>query len=1352
MKPPSLRRLAAVVVVAVTVSAVVAAVSQGPAFAQPGGFGDVADDSYFSVPVTALAERGIFAGTECEAGFCPDDPIDRKTMAVWIVRVLDGVDPEAVTEAVFDDVAAGSFHARFIERMAELGVTTGCGDGSGFCPDRNVTRAQMAVFLSRAYKLPNGPDPSFGDVPGDAWYAADVARLAASGITLGCGDGTMFCPEDNVSRAQMATFLYRARTVPAPLETVDYNQINGLLSSIGALDDAEGCPESATPGSLEGRVEVIRIESGCVLIEYERLDGRTLAQARRDLASDPTVIAVDLPVAELGARQDYDYADGDPDAGRQWHLPQLDAKALWDGWPAGARVTVAVIDSGVDATHGDLDDNVVDAGNECHRRDLSSHGTHVAGIAAAESGNGIAVAGIAPQARILPIKVPLTDAPPDGECAQEVWTLPQALKMAVENGADVINMSLGAVWHEAQSFPTTWDVAIHLATTSNVVLVAAAGNRGNKFSNRDAPEIPAIHPDVISVAATTQSGARAPFSTSNRWVNVAAPGLLIHSTVPCSGASGCSGGDKNGTSMAAPMVSGVVAHMKARYPDATPAQIRQAIVSTALQPGSTRTGVRTDDFGWGIIQPHAAIVALGSAVGVDNAAPRFTSPSQRSVGENTTDAGAVAAVDEDDAVAGYAISGGSDQGLFTVNSSGDLEFVSPADFEAPTDAGTDNIYEVAVTATSGFGARALTATQTIRLEVTDTAEPPAAPDPPTLEPATGSVSAVWHEPATTGPPINDYDLQYRAVDSPDEVLGTREWNDVGRDLWNVGCDIWRDLGGDGRDLWDDTWDDAGRAGRDIGDLIGDRLLRDTDAGTGWGHVWDTGCDIWRDLGETVWGPIWEVGKDLAEIGDEIAEGLADWFSHAGDASRGIGAAIGDLAQGFGSIFRGIGDVFRGIFGIFGNVSTLEESDWSDWADWPHTGTTTTATITGLAEGSAYQARVRANNPEGTGIWSEPSTASTTVTGSNAPPRFASPAAFEVREPAVAVGTVAASDADSQDSVNAYQISGGADAASLHIDPVSGTLEFTVAPDYENPTDADSNNDYEVTVTATGGAGRRLLAATQTITVTVTDDAGETAGPPAAPPEPSLVDASETSLTVEWQQPASAGSTIAGYDVQYRQADPAGGWTDWPHTGTARRTTISGLRSNIRYQVRVRTIGQTGAGEWSQPLIATTAGNRAPLFTSPASVTVRENNTQAIRVRAVDTDAPDTVSTYGITAGADQTAFEIDGVGNLAFKSAPDYDAPQDANGDNTYEVVVAATSGRTQRIRTATQQISVAVTDDTAEAPPGPSNQHYAFEGSTIVLSWDPVAGASHYRIYYDDFFSSACRVSSGGRPRSVRN
>ena len=152
----------------------------------------------------------MFDGTGCEAGFCPGEAIDRKTMAVWVVRVLDGRDPSAVSQPRFDDVEAGGFHAAFIERMAELEVTTGCGDGSVFCPDRNVTRAQMAVFISRAFDLPDGPDPNFSDVPDDAWYAADVARLAQSRITTGCGDGTMFCPGRDTNRGQIATFLWRA--------------------------------------------------------------------------------------------------------------------------------------------------------------------------------------------------------------------------------------------------------------------------------------------------------------------------------------------------------------------------------------------------------------------------------------------------------------------------------------------------------------------------------------------------------------------------------------------------------------------------------------------------------------------------------------------------------------------------------------------------------------------------------------------------------------------------------------------------------------------------------------------------------------------------------------------------------------------------------------------------------------------------------------------------------------------------------------------------------------------------------------------------------------------------------------
>ena len=131
-------------------------------------------------------------------------------MAVWTVRVLDGADPAAVSTTRFADVEPDSFYAPFIERMAELGVTAGYGDGTGFCPDGTVTRAQMAVFLTRAFSLAPGPDPGFTDVPADAWYFDQLTALAASGITKGCDDGTVFCPGRDTTRAQMATFLYRA--------------------------------------------------------------------------------------------------------------------------------------------------------------------------------------------------------------------------------------------------------------------------------------------------------------------------------------------------------------------------------------------------------------------------------------------------------------------------------------------------------------------------------------------------------------------------------------------------------------------------------------------------------------------------------------------------------------------------------------------------------------------------------------------------------------------------------------------------------------------------------------------------------------------------------------------------------------------------------------------------------------------------------------------------------------------------------------------------------------------------------------------------------------------------------------
>lgn len=205
------RRLGVSAAVALVAASMTLAVQVPMAEAQDAGpFPDTPAGAFYTPAVEALHQNGVFDGTLCDDGFCPGVPIDRATMAVWTVRVLDGQDPPEVTSTRFADVEATHPNAAFIERFAELGVTRGCGDGTNFCPDDDVRRAEMAVFLSRAFGLTAGPDPNFGDVAADAWFAPDVAKLAASGITRGCGDGTRFCPGDPTTRAHMATFLARA--------------------------------------------------------------------------------------------------------------------------------------------------------------------------------------------------------------------------------------------------------------------------------------------------------------------------------------------------------------------------------------------------------------------------------------------------------------------------------------------------------------------------------------------------------------------------------------------------------------------------------------------------------------------------------------------------------------------------------------------------------------------------------------------------------------------------------------------------------------------------------------------------------------------------------------------------------------------------------------------------------------------------------------------------------------------------------------------------------------------------------------------------------------------------------------
>ena len=171
------------------------------------------DGSVHEPGLEALADRGVLVGMECGDGLiCPDQPLKRWEMAVWLVRVLDSSDPDPVDASRFADVDTELWWAPFVDRLFALEVTVGCRtEPARFCPDRNVTRAQMATFLKRAFDLAPAPPTGFADVDPDGTHSANIDALAAAGITVGCKrDPLRYCPDRAVNRAQMATFLARA--------------------------------------------------------------------------------------------------------------------------------------------------------------------------------------------------------------------------------------------------------------------------------------------------------------------------------------------------------------------------------------------------------------------------------------------------------------------------------------------------------------------------------------------------------------------------------------------------------------------------------------------------------------------------------------------------------------------------------------------------------------------------------------------------------------------------------------------------------------------------------------------------------------------------------------------------------------------------------------------------------------------------------------------------------------------------------------------------------------------------------------------------------------------------------------
>ncbi|WP_339153610.1 type VII secretion-associated serine protease mycosin [Streptomyces sp. F41] len=292
---------------------------------------------------------------------------------------------------------------------------------------------------------------------------------------------------------------------------------------------------------------------------------------------------------------------------QQWALAALHTDRAWQT-TKGAGITVAVLDTGVDGSHPDLQGQVLPGkdlvGFGATRGDSSwaLHGTAMAGIIAGRGngpGRADGVLGIAPEVRILPVRVILESKDPARAKARKTrgTALADGIRWAADNGADVINLSLGDDSESAHPDPGE-DSAIQYALSKGISVVASAGNGGEKG---DRISYPAAYPGVIAVAAVDEYGTHASFSTRRWYATVSAPGVDIVVANP----------DGHyyiewGTSAAAAFVSGAVALVRATHPGLDPAQIKKLLADTARDAPD---GGRDDARGYGMVDPAEAIEA-----------------------------------------------------------------------------------------------------------------------------------------------------------------------------------------------------------------------------------------------------------------------------------------------------------------------------------------------------------------------------------------------------------------------------------------------------------------------------------------------------------------------------------------------------------------------------------------------------------------------------------------------------------------------------------------------------------------------------------------------------------------------
>lgn len=413
--------------------------------------------------------------------------------------------------------------------------------------------------------------------------------------------------------AQVTASVPSLPAAAAAVTDLGVSDVNQVLAGLNVIDVSKIHGPSPTT-----------VENGLVMASDLGLEG-TL-RIRYAATEDPQAVADRLAGLEGVAwaepnrwRETFATVPNDPQFPNQWGLNRIGCPDAWDLTTGDPAIVVAVVDTGVDLNHPELatllvpGQDLVDfapgsipkpgwvfegdyTGVDSIPQDEVGHGTHVAGTISCLSNNGTGVAGVAWKVRLMPVKVlarirntTTNQVRGSGSAAH----IAAGIRWAVDNGARIINMSLGG------SADTMVErEAVAYAVSKGVVVVAAMGNDSSAV-----PSYPAAYPDVIAVAATDSADQQASFSNTGPHIDISAPGVGVVSTYWDDTYASLSG-----TSMASPHVAGVAALVLSRNAALTAADVGN-ILRTTARPlrNNPADPVPNDSYGYGLVQAAAAV-------------------------------------------------------------------------------------------------------------------------------------------------------------------------------------------------------------------------------------------------------------------------------------------------------------------------------------------------------------------------------------------------------------------------------------------------------------------------------------------------------------------------------------------------------------------------------------------------------------------------------------------------------------------------------------------------------------------------------------------------------------------------